>query len=187
MNLSTNELRNGSLLLAEPFLQGNYFSRSVVLLADYSQEGAFGIIINKPMETKVNEVLLDYPELDFPIYLGGPVQKDNVFFIHTLGDIIPESVKIIDGLFWGGDFEMVKELIKTKSLNSTNIRFFIGYAGWTSMQLEEELKINSWVISESNTEEIMGNDSAKLWKTLVKRLGDDYKDWINYPINPMLN
>ena len=187
MNQAINELKNGAILLAEPFLQGNYFSRSVVLLADYSEEGAFGVIINKPMEVKVNEVLVDYPELNFPIYLGGPVQKDNIFFIHTLGDIIPDSVEIMDNLYWGGDFEMVKQLIKSNSLNNNNIRFFIGYSGWATNQLDDELKINSWVISRSNTKEIMSNESGKLWKTLVKKLGTDYQDWVNYPINPILN
>lgn len=180
-------LNNGSILLAEPFLQGNYFSRSVVLLADYSEEGAFGVIVNKPMETKVNEILLDFPELDFPIYLGGPVQKDNIFFVHTLGDIIPESVNIFDDLYWGGDFEMVKELIKNKTINNNNIRFYIGYSGWVKEQLEEELKINSWVISKCKTSEIMSSDTSKLWSKLVKDLGPDYKEWVNYPINPILN
>merc|ERR1712065_46093 len=91
------------ILISEPFLLDYYFKRSVVLLCDHSDEGSFGVIMNKPLSVKLNEVVKDFPDFAAPIYLGGPVQNDSLFFLHTIGDKIEGSVEVINGLFWGGD------------------------------------------------------------------------------------
>ncbi len=113
IKIKTNDIRpsKGKILISEPLLSDNYFKRSVVLLAEHNEEGSFGIILNKPMDNKFNEILKDFPDFGGPLYLGGPVSNSSLFFIHTLGDVIENSQEIMDGLYWGGDIESVKELI----------------------------------------------------------------------------
>lgn len=177
----------GRILISEPFLQDHYFKRSVVLLADHSDEGSFGIIINKPINVKLNEVIKDFPDFDGQLYMGGPVKTDSLFFVHTIGDKIIGSMKILDGLYWGGDVEIVKELMRMKQITPENIRFYIGYSGWDSHQLDDELERNSWIVSDTHVDQVINNNPADLWTTLLKSLAKEFKQWANYPIDPSLN
>ena len=100
LKIRTNNLKpsKGRILISEPFLIDYYFKRSVVLLAEHNDEGSFGLIINKPVDMHLGDVLRDFPEFDAPIYLGGPVKTENLYFIHTKGAMIEDSMKILDGL-----------------------------------------------------------------------------------------
>ena len=100
LKIRTNNLKpsKGRILISEPFLIDYYFKRSVVLLAEHNDEGSFGLIINKPVDMHLSDILQDFPEFDAPIYLGGPVKTENLYFIHTKGNLIDESMKILDGL-----------------------------------------------------------------------------------------
>jgi len=177
----------GRLLISEPSLQDFYFRQSVVLLAEHNDEGSFGLIINKPIDIKLNEVTKDFPYADVDLYLGGPVKTDSIFYIHTLGDTIENSLKIMDGLYWGGDLALIKEMLILKQLSKKNIRFFIGYSGWGSKQLEKELEENSWVISKTRAEYIINENPVKMWSKYIRSFGDDYAIWANYPQDPSMN
>jgi putative transcriptional regulator len=177
----------GSILISQPFMSEFYFRRSVVLLADHNDEGTFGLVMNKPIDMKFNELLLEFPTFDAGVFLGGPVQTDRLFFIHTLGDLIPASIKIIDGLFWGCDIDPVKELILTNKITPDQIRFYLGYAGWGPKQLEDELEEKSWVVSKSKAANLLKTKPDNMWAAMVKKLGPQYVEWINYPIDPSLN
>ncbi len=177
----------GRILISEPFLQDHYFKRSVVLLADHSEEGSFGIILNKPINVKLNEVVNEFPKFDGQLYMGGPVKTDSLFFVHTLGSAVEGSMKIMDGLYWGGDIEVVKEMMKLNKITPEEIRFFIGYSGWESNQLEDELNQNSWVVSNTHVGQVINTNPTELWTNIIKTLGKDYQQWVNYPIDPSLN
>jgi putative transcriptional regulator len=177
----------GRILISEPLLQDFYFRRSIVLLADHSDEGTFGLIINKPVDVRFNDVIKGFPNYKGSIYLGGPVQTSTLYFVHTMGDMIEGSMKILDGLYWGGDIEQVKEMMTLNQLTSHNIRFFIGYSGWVSNQLDRELDENSWVVWSANTELLIKSNPENLWRDLVKSLGPDYAIWANYPTDPLMN
>jgi putative transcriptional regulator len=189
LKVKTNNVKpgRGRILISEPFLYDYYFRRSVVLLAEHNKEGSFGVIINKPMEVNFEEVVKDFPDFESKVYLGGPVKTDSLFFIHTLGDEIENSLPILRGLFWGGDLERVKELIMLNQLNDSNIRFFIGYSGWMPKQLDNELKRDSWLVSSMSAEEIMQGNPDKMWKKSVLEIGGRYKIWTNFPAEPTLN
>jgi putative transcriptional regulator len=178
---------SGKVLIAAPFLSDYYFGRSVVLLADHGSEGSFGIVMNKPLDIRFNDILDEFPSFSAGIYVGGPVKSDSLFFVHTLGESIPQSVKIIDGLYWGGDIDEVRSAIVEGRIEARQIRFFLGYSGWAPDQLESELKENSWVVAQANCTELLDADPADLWKGLVKSLGKEYAEWINYPIDPRMN
>ncbi|MCD4772228.1 MAG: YqgE/AlgH family protein [Bacteroidales bacterium] len=177
----------GKLLISEPFLNDYYFKRSVVLLAEHNEEGSFGVIMNKPVTVKFNEVIKDFPDFDAPLYLGGPVKSDSLFFVHTMGSKISNSIEIIDGLYWGGNINEIKEMIMLGVLNSNDIRFYIGYSGWESKQLESELEKNSWLVSTMNSKKLLTTEPDILWKTSLDTLGNDYKIWNNFPSDPGSN
>ncbi|MCF8229568.1 MAG: YqgE/AlgH family protein [Bacteroidales bacterium] len=189
ITIKTNNIapEKGKLLISEPFLLDYYFKRSVVLLAEHNEEGSFGIIMNKPLDTSFNEVVKDFPEFDTNIFLGGPVKNDSLFFIHTMGDNIDNSAEIMDGLYWGGDIEQVKEMITLKLIKPSDIRFYIGYSGWGANQLAGELKRNSWVVSGMPARELLNIDPVALWKKSLNKLGDTYAYWPNFPADPASN
>jgi putative transcriptional regulator len=188
--IKSNSLEPGSgkILVSEPLLQDNYFSRSVILLIEHNEdEGSVGVILNKPMQLKFNEIITDAPILNSEMYLGGPVSTGNVYFLHTLGNQIENTIEVLPGLFWGGDIEQVNELIKLGVLQSSNIRFYIGYSGWEPLQLQEELKKNSWAITNAGMKEIWQMKPIHLWQSMVSKLGKNYNFWKTLPENPELN
>lgn len=185
----TNKLApdKGRLLVSEPFLRDMFFKRSVILLADYNTDGSFGLIINKPIEFRFNQVVEGFPEFEAPIYMGGPVNSESIYFIHTVGDLIQNSYEIMHGLYWGGDIEDVKILIENKTIDKNQIKFFLGYAGWSPNQLEEELERKSWVITHTRPSEIMFKQSQTFWKEIVESMGKDFEIWTRFPVDPALN
>jgi putative transcriptional regulator len=189
IKIRSNNLKpvRGNILISEPLLADNYFKRSVVLLAEHNEEGSFGIIMNKPIDNKFNEIVSDFPEFGGQLFLGGPVSNSSLFFIHTLGDLIDNSLKIIDGLYWGGDIASVRELMLLRQINTNQIRFCIGYSGWGSKQLEDELQRNSWLVSGLPAETLMNTEPDKLWELALRKLGNEYSYWENFPLDPGLN
>jgi len=177
----------GSILISEPALKDRYFNRAVVLLADHNTDGSFGIILNKPLDVKFNDIVKGFPEFDTRIYLGGPVNTKNLFFLHRKGDLIRNSQIIKEDLFWGGEIDDVKNLINLGVLKQNDIRFFIGYSGWTENQLDEELKEFSWLVDNPNIHELINTPTSEMWKNSVANLGKDYELWANFPNDPSLN
>lgn len=184
----TDKLKKGQLLIAEPSTFGDIsFNRSVVLLADHTETGSVGFIINKPLQYTINDLV---PEIKakFRIYNGGPVEQDNLYFIHNIPDLIPNSIEISNGIFWGGDFDSTCELINEGKIHKDNIRFFLGYSGWEANQLQNEMESNSWIVSTNNhANKIIGKSPATFWKEKIVELGGDYLLWSNAPENPSLN
>lgn len=183
-----DNIQKGKLLLSEPsLLQDMVFGRSVVLIAEYNSDGAIGFILNKPINYLISELIPDI-EMPFSVYTGGPVEQDNIYFIHTKPEIIPYSVKISEGIFWGGDFEIVKQQINLGNISKNEIRFFLGYSGWQTGQLETEMQSNSWiVVSNPYKSTILSKAHTDFWKEQLKTLGEKYAIWVNAPENPELN
>jgi putative transcriptional regulator len=179
--------KQGKVLIAEPFLEDVNFSHSVVLLTEHNSEGTVGFVINNRVDLNINEVLNDFPDFNAPFSIGGPVGIDTVHFIHTLGDMVPNSMAILENLFWGGDFEELKILIKAGAVKSNQVRFFIGYSGWQPHQLEDEIEQNSWVVAELSVTEIMSYNEKSNWNQTLEKLGKKYRAWANFPSNPDLN
>jgi putative transcriptional regulator len=189
IKVSTNNLlpAKGRLLLSEPLMGDYYFGRSVVLLAEHNEEGSFGIVLNKPLDGSFNEIVKDFPDFDGKLFVGGPVETESLFFIHTVGDAIEGSLEIGKGLYWGGDIEIVKEMILLNAITSKDIRFSVGYSGWSPKQLEGELKRNSWVVSKDLNKSILTIKPEDMWTKLLAPMGDEYKHWPKFPTNPGLN
>lgn len=180
--------KRGDLLIAEPTILGDIsFNRSIILLADHNEDGSIGFILNKPLEYTINDLV---PEIEAPfkVYNGGPAEQDNLYFIHRVPELIPNSLEISLGVYWGGDFNNVAELIANNKIKETDIRFFLGYSGWDVNQLENELKNNSWLVTENiYKKDIIAKDYESFWKEKMLEFGEEYSIWSNAPENPNYN
>ena len=176
----------GIILISEPSLQDYYFRQSVVLLAEHNREGTFGVIINKPIQMKLSEVFDDLVDFDTQMYLGGPVKTDSIFFIHRM-EGVEGSLKIMQGLYWGGDIQTIKSYMRSGLVTEEQIRFFVGYSGWSPKQLDREISEHTWVLSHTSPGEVIGTDTSGLWSDYIKHMGKDYAIWANFPADPNLN
>lgn len=177
----------GKLLVAEPSILNDVsFNRSIILLSEHNENGSVGFIINKPSEFTINDLI---PEINstLRVYKGGPVSKENLYFVHRLPTLIPDSVEIGDGIYWGGNFDKVQELLESNTIAKSDIRFFLGYSGWSKEQLNDELKTTSWKVIENKHKNIFGIPYKNFWKDEMMKFGGEYKIWANAPENPSLN
>lgn len=177
----------GLVLVSEPFLQDAYFRRSVVLITEHNEDGTLGFVLNNPIEFGISEVLSDFPEIDSLVGVGGPVRTDTVHYMHSLGDLVPESAHVMEDLYWGGDFDAVKSLISEGIMKKDQIRFFVGFSSWHEGQLERELSENSWMITKLDRNSIMNISDADLWEKVLNKEDREYQMWTKYPENPLMN
>lgn len=177
---------NGNLLIAEPFLGDTNFERSVVLVCEHSAEGTFGLVLNQTTSLTLSDVLDDtYAEL--MLFTGGPVQQNTLHFIHRRPDLIDGSVEVMDGLFWSGDFEQVKRAVNLGTLTNRDVRFFIGYSGWSGGQLADELDAKSWIVARTDTAFLFDTPPDQFWRGVLKQMGGEFKSIAHYPLDPRLN
>ena len=177
----------GKILIAEPSILGDdSFNRSVILLSEHNESGSVGFILNKPSQYTIRDLL---PEIDssFKIYFGGPVSENNLYFVHKVPELIPDSIEITNGIYWAGDFETVQYLLKDNILSKNDIRFFLGYSGWSKSQLEDELTSTSWLVVENEFKNLFKIGHNNFWKNELIKIGGVYKIWANSPKNPSLN
>ncbi|GAC1305212.1 MAG: YqgE/AlgH family protein [Mucilaginibacter sp.] len=186
--LSSIEAAAGRLLISEPFMLDPNFKRSVILLTEYSDEGAMGFILNHPSEFLLGDVLPELSYAEMPVFIGGPVANNTLHFIHCIPDKIKDGIEVGEGLYWGGDYDVVKELVANYQLNDSEIRFFIGYSGWVPQQLDDEINEDSWIVANNiTTESIFNRNEENLWRQVVISLGQRYAHIANFPENPTLN
>lgn len=177
----------GRLLIAEPFMFDMYFRRTVVLLIDHSEEGSFGVVLNKPTFIKIKDVVDSFPDVDYPLYSGGPVDINNVYFLHRLSKIISDGSPVKDDVSWGGDKKEIIQILESNFFDDSQLRVFMGYSSWEPGQLDTELKQKAWVVADFNPEIVFNTEPTKLWSTIVESMGTEYALWKNLPVNPALN
>ena len=181
--------RTGSLLIASPFLNDFYFARSVVLVAEHNEEGSMGILINKSFNSlmSLGDVV---PELNslppIPLYKGGPIGRDTLFYLHTL-DFLDQALPIGNGLYLNGDFEQLKKYLLSGGPIGGHIRFFMGYAGWTKGQLMQEIEDNTWIVSNDSQTDLLYMYLRDLWRETLQDMGGKYAVWSRYPQYPIMN
>lgn len=161
--------------------------RSVVLLCEHNEEGSFGLLLNKKFDLTLGELVADLEETNIPVFLGGPVQADTLHFLHNYPDKIPGGIEVAENIYWGGDFEMVKGYLKKGELNTTHIRFYLGYSGWGTSQLDDELNSKSWITTPAKSRIVFHAAPDNIWKDSLALLGGDYSLMTNFPIDPQLN
>lgn len=181
--------QQGGLLISEPILDEIYFQRACVLLVDYLPDfPTTGLVLNKRINLNLNDVI---PELKIdkkiPLYCGGPLSLDRLFFIHNIPEI-PKSHQVSENLFFNGDFDAVVDYLNSNPKEEPLFKFFLGYSGWERSQLKEEIDSHVWaVFNHRLPTETLLQPNNNLWEELVSELGEAYRNWLLCPIYPFEN
>lgn len=186
--LNNLEPAAGRLLIAEPFMLDPGFKRSVILLTECNEQGVVGFVLNHTSGLLMNDAIADFPETETELFSGGPCNNERLHFLHRCPNKIPDGLPVGNGIFWGGDFEAVKTMFQLSLISNHEIKFFLGYSGWGTQQLNRELELNSWIVSDKfNSDLIFNYDEENLWKDAVTNMGEKYAHIVNFPTNPQLN
>jgi len=181
------KIRAGKLLVAEPFMLDPNFKRAVILICEHGDHGTTGFILNKSLDIKIHELIADFPESNAPVHVGGPVAVDSVHYLHNVGDLLENSLEISPGIYWGGDFEKLKFLMENGVIKDNNIKFFVGYSGWSEGQLEEEMKELTWLVDDMDANYLFRIKPFVLWQTVLHNKGNTYTVIAQMPDSLSLN
>ncbi len=177
----------GKLLVSEPYLPDPNFERSIILLCEHNENGSFGFVLNKPSMAMLGDVMEGLEKFEATIFVGGPVQQDTLHYLHSCEEVIG-ATQITDDVYWGGDFDNLKFLINTKQIDPWEVKFFLGYSGWSEGQLDAELDADSWIVSDRfNGGLVFETDPKTMWKKSLESLGGRFSVYSNYPEDPRMN
>ncbi len=177
----------GKILISEPFLCDEIFGRSVILLIEHSDDGSMGLVLNKKHPLLLNEVIKEFQYLeDIPLYRGGPVANDTLFFLHTIPNI-PGALQVDTNLYLNGDFNSIKKYILQGNDFIDKIRFFVGYSGWDEEQLKHEIEENTWIVGQENYNCLLNIETSEMWKEVLCMQGGKYNTWARFPQIPLMN
>ena len=179
----------GRLLISTPIFDDSFFFKSVILLTHHNKNESIGLILNKPSNIYLSKLNKSIKCDNFKVYIGGPVERDSLFYIHTIKNYVPGSIKITKNVSFGGDFNFILELLNTNKITPKQIKFFKGYSGWSQNQLNNEIKNGSWIVNniDLNDSKYISESNNNLWKNLIKKGEEKYAIWSNMPANPNMN
>lgn len=177
----------GIFLIAAPTLLDANFKRAVVFLAQHDDDGTLGYVLNRQLKATLSEIVPDLYGFDAPLYWGGPCQNDTLHCIHNVGTHIPGAAEITNGIYWGGDFDVIRDLIIAGAAAAEDFRFFIGYAGWGGGQLDDEIEEKSWILTDSTPEAVFAESAKNFWTRTLKNMGGEYRTLAKTPEHPSLN
>jgi len=187
MPMDEADLQPGALLVSAPMMEDPNFRRSVVLLCDHQPEtGSFGLILNQEIDAQLSDVIEGFFVYDPPLHLGGPVQRDTLHFVHRRSDI-PDGIDLPGGITWGGDFDTVRELAQEGTPSTDDLRFFVGYAGWSPGQLADEMDEEAWIVAPGAGELLFSAESDNLWRSVLRKMGGEYALLSTFPDDPRMN
>jgi putative transcriptional regulator len=184
---NNKEPEGGTLLISDPFLDEAYFRRSVILLCEHSENASFGLVLNNFLDVDLHELDHDFPDIHARISVGGPVETQSLYYIHSFSNI-EDSFEVRDGLYFGGSFSQLKSLIEESPSNGAKIRFFLGYSGWDRGQLANEILEHSWIVVDNiSNKEILGTLDDNFWQHCMEKQGKEFKTISRFPLNPNHN
>lgn len=178
-----NQITSGTILISKPFMEDKRFEKTIILIVEHNLSGTIGFIINKKKPVLINDLIPNISTLNLQVHQGGPVEKDSIFFIHKHPDLIHNSTKIKDGLFWGGDINDMIYRVNNKEIKTNEIIFLLGYAGWENNQLQNEINEGSWIIHNIQ----LTNFNNLKWSDLLIEVNKDYEVWATAPTDFHLN
>ena len=181
--------RQGGLLISAPFLRDWHFARSVVLVVDHNEEGSMGLVLNKNFNhlMTLNELVPALAALPpIPLYKGGPIGKETLFYLHTLSNL-KDALPLGNGLYLNGDFEQMQQYILSGAPTQGVVRFFMGYAGWQKGQLMQEIEANTWIVNNESEVDLLNMYLRDLWRESLCDMGGKYAVWSRYPKYPIMN
>lgn len=177
----------GNILVSHPLMHDQFFRRSVIYLTNHSNDGALGFMLNYKTNYKIRDIKPEIKNGNFPIYEGGPVAKNQLFYIHKLGDNLSDSIKIKNDIYFGGDFYQLMHMLEHGKIKPYEIRFFAGYSGWGIGQLENEIKSNHWLVNNNVESDFFGNDPQDLWRLQLTEIKNSFGVFAEFGNDPSLN
>jgi putative transcriptional regulator len=165
----TNKSLQGQLILDGGKLHGSFFHRSVVLVCQHDDEGAFGLILNRSTENKVGQALVaNLPETvkEQLLFIGGPVQPQSLSFLHS-DDFLPDA-NVIANLNLGHSIDALMDLCESFSVTQ-KLKLFAGYAGWSAGQLDNEMSRQDWLVHPATLDLVFHAEPGQLWKIIMKQ------------------
>ena len=187
MKNEKQKLAKGKLLISEPFMKDPNFQRTILVLCHHDKNGSFGLVLNRKLTYKVGDAIEELNFFDVPLHYGGPVQLNTLHFLHKRGDIVENSVKLAEGLYWDGKLEQIIQYIKNGEITEKDIQFYVGYSGWESGQLAGEYEEKSWLVTDIFPEYVFEQLTDKMWQQVLRDMGGQYKMMSNFPIDPSFN
>ncbi|SVA48979.1 uncharacterized protein METZ01_LOCUS101833 [marine metagenome] len=180
----------GSLLIANPVLPDPNFSRTVILLCNHNDQGSFGLVINRSTQLKAPDLFSSIDILksyNAKIYIGGPVSQSMVFYLYRSSRNVIDLDEICSGVYLGSNLETLESLYLDIKNPEENIRFYLGYSGWSGGQLDGEMEQNSWLVQDANEELVFLDSENLIWPKAVNSLGEKYQYLTKAPVNPQWN
>jgi len=177
----------GTLLIADPGMLDGGFARSVVLLCEHSEQGTFGLVLNDALPVTLKDVSPDFAAISAPVFRGGPVQLDTLHILHR--GTAPEvgGHEVLPGVWWGGDYDRLRDLVREGVVATTDCRFFLGYSGWAGGQLEGELEMDTWYVHPATPDLVFAGNPQDHWRQVLRDMGPEYALPASFPDHPMLN
>ena len=167
--MANHSIQAGSVLISAPSLEDPYFDKVVIYITEHNEKGALGFVVNQVYERTFNELTEFRNSKSFPLYEGGPVEREKLFFIHRIPGSIGEGEPVADGVYMGGNFKQAVQYINTVNNAANNLRLFIGYSGWDANELEAELEEESWLLVQASVTTLFEASEQLLWEELYKR------------------
>ena len=161
-------LQPGSILISAPSMDDPQFEKVVLLLTGTDENGSVGFVMNQLFERKFNELVEFRHSRDLPLYSGGPVEKESLYFIHRYPNLVNDGIPLKDGYYFGGDFKQAVRLINNKTINEPAVRLFVGYSGWDKGQLETEIAEGSWIVANAPLTLLFSLPVTEAWDRLLQ-------------------
>ena len=180
-------LKQGKIIIAKPYMQDGYFKRSVVYICEHSDAGSLGFVINKPHGLLLKDVFPHLKNGNFPLFEGGPVAPQELFFTHTLGLKLSDSIEITKGVYLGGNFKELTQMIEQGKISTKQVRFYIGCSSWSPYQLEEEIENETWFLEEANYDVLMETSPDDMWGDELSKINPGFKAFSDFSFDPSLN
>lgn len=189
-DFKNKQYEKGSLLIANPVLPDPNFSRTVILLCNHNDQGSFGLVINRSTQLKAPDLFSSINILksyNAKIYIGGPVSQSMVFYLYRSSRNVIDLDEICSGVYLGSNLEILESLYLDIKNPEENIRFYLGYSGWSGGQLDGEMEQNSWLVQSANEQFVFLDSEELIWLKAVNSLGEKYQYLTKAPVNPQWN
>ncbi|WP_462250332.1 YqgE/AlgH family protein [Ekhidna sp.] len=178
----------GDLLISEPYLPDPNFERTVIFICEHDENGTFGFVLNNKAQVELHDLIDEAGDYPANLFVGGPVEQNTLHFLHREPALASSSREVVPGIFWGGDFNQLTEMMNTRTIQSTDLRFFVGYSGWAAGQLMDEMDAKSWIVLKGTSPSMIFDwDNQDLWKACLNTMGGKFRLMSNYPKDPRMN
>ena len=176
----------GKILISAPDISGDIFSRSVVLVIEHNEQGAFGLILNKK-NSQMSNKFNDFFDFNIEVYDGGPVENDKIFFIVKGKKVTETFTEITPEFYLTEEVESIISAVLSGELVIDDVKIFSGYSGWSPMQLDDEVLQKVWTVVDVYNLDYTLPNGQTLWKSIMQNLGGEYLLWANSPEDISLN